>query len=203
MITVVLGGARSGKSAVAERLAAGASLRSGGAEPGGFGPVTYVATWVPDPADADMTARVAVHRARRPAHWELAEVTDGDLAGALRAGEGTVLVDALGMWLAAAAGFAVDADDLCAALTARTGDTIVVSEEVGLGVLPATDGARRFRDALGALNVAVASVADRVLLVVAGRVLDLGGVEIDDASPGPGRGGKVPAPPIAAVGEDG
>jgi adenosyl cobinamide kinase/adenosyl cobinamide phosphate guanylyltransferase len=62
---------------------------------------------------------------------------------------------------------------LCDALRARAGDAVLVSEEVGLGVHPSSEAGRRFRDALGALNVAVAEVADEVLLVVAGRVLPL------------------------------
>jgi adenosyl cobinamide kinase/adenosyl cobinamide phosphate guanylyltransferase len=66
-----------------------------------------------------------------------------------------------------------DSTALCEALTRRRGDTVVVSEEVGLGVHPATEAGRRFRDQLGALNQAVAEIADRVLLVVAGRVLRL------------------------------
>jgi adenosylcobinamide kinase/adenosylcobinamide-phosphate guanylyltransferase len=68
----------------------------------------------------------------------------------------------------------VDAGALCAALTGRPADTVVVSEEVGLGVHPATEDGRRFRDALGTLNQAVAAVADEVLFVVAGRILPLG-----------------------------
>ncbi len=198
MITFVLGGARSGKSAVAEGLADRAARAARGrteAEPAASGRLTYVATWVTDPADADMVARVAAHQARRPSNYELVEVTDGDLAGALRALEGTVLVDALGTWVAAADGFTVDAEDLCSALTARTGDTIVVSEEVGLGVHPSTQGGRRFRDELGLLNLAVAAVADRALLVVAGRTLVLGrpesggAVDPDHGDPAPSSSG--------------
>ena len=159
MITLVLGGARSGKSAVAEGLV-------------GAGAVTYLATMAPDPSDADLAARIAGHRARRPPGWVTVE-TGPDLIGALARAEGTVLLDALGPWVAGAAGFAVDGDALCAALAGRTGDTVVVSEEVGLGVHPATEAGRRFRDALGTLNQRVARVADEVLLVVAGRALPL------------------------------
>ena len=203
MITVVLGGARSGKSAVAERLAAQAAGGRDGAIPGGRGRVTYVATWVPEPSDADMVARVVAHRARRPSDWEVVEVAGNDLAGALRGLGGTVLVDALGTWVAAADDFAVDAGDLCVALKGRTGDTIVVSEEVGLGVHPSTDSGRRFRDALGALNLAVAAVADRALLVVAGRALVLGGTEVDDGGVGPQRGGRGRSPSVGSVEEGG
>jgi adenosyl cobinamide kinase/adenosyl cobinamide phosphate guanylyltransferase len=161
VITLVLGGAGSGKSAVAERLAAGL-----------LPPVTYVATWIPTPADAEMSARVAAHRARRPPAWALVEA-EGDLPVALHQLAGTVLLDSLGTWVGAADAFAVDVDGLCAALRARTGDTVVVSDEVGLGVHPSSDAGRRFRDALGAVNQAVAAVADRAWLVVAGRVLVL------------------------------
>ena len=158
MIHLVLGGARSGKSALAERMA--------GTE------ATYVATWRPDPLDADMAARVATHRARRPPG--LATVEPGDeVVEAVRRCAGTVLVDSLTTWVAAAPRFDVDADGLCAALQARQGSTIVVSDEVGLGVHPSHEAGRRFRDALGAVNQAVAAVADDVVLVVAGRVLRL------------------------------
>jgi adenosyl cobinamide kinase/adenosyl cobinamide phosphate guanylyltransferase len=161
VITLVLGGARSGKSEVAERLAAD-----------GRG-VVYVATATVPEGDADMAARVDAHRRRRPASWHTVEC-GADLVGAVRADvESTLLVDSLGTWVAAVDGFAVDAGALCDALQMRRGDAIVVSEEVGLGVHPSSDAGRRFRDALGALNRAVADAADRVLLVVAGQVLPL------------------------------
>lgn len=161
MITLVLGGTRSGKSAVAERLAARRGL-----------PVTYLATAVADPGDADLAARIAAHRARRPPAWTTREA-GADLPAVLRATRGTVLVDALGTWVAASPDLAVDAGGLCAALVERAGDAVVVSDEVGLGVHPATEVGRRFRDVLGELNQAVATVADEVLLVVAGRTLPL------------------------------
>lgn len=160
MIALVLGGARSGKSKYAERLASDLP-----------DPVTYVATACVD-GDADLAARVAEHRARRPASWTTVE-DDPDLVGVLRATVGTVVLDALGPWVAAAPGFAVDVRALCNALRARAGDAVVVSEEVGLGVHPSTSDGRRFRDALGALNQAVAGVADEVTLVVAGQRLRL------------------------------
>ena len=161
MIILVLGGAASGKSAVAERLA-------GELAP----PVTYVATWEPDPTDVDMGARVAAHRARRPAGWSTLECTL-DLPQVVRALAGTVLIDALGTWVAGPGGERPDVDALCAALRSRSGDTVVVSDEVGLGVHPSTEAGRRFRDVLGAVNQQVATVADRVWMVVAGRVLAL------------------------------
>ncbi len=164
MITLVLGGSRSGKSAVGERLAA--SLGA---------PVTYLPTLdVGD--DAELADRVAAHRSRRPADWVTLEAGAG-LVAALRAATGTALVDSLGPWVAAAEGMVADVDDLCAALTNRRGHSVVVSEEVGMGVHPSSAAGRVFRDALGTVNQAVAGVADDVLLVVAGRVLRLGGGE--------------------------
>jgi adenosyl cobinamide kinase/adenosyl cobinamide phosphate guanylyltransferase len=163
VITLVLGGAASGKSAVAERAAAALGP-----------PVTYVATWEPDPLDADMRARVQAHRDRRPAGWSTVECTT-DLADVARSLQGTVLIDSLGTWVAAAGAAPVDTARLCAALRARQGDTVVVSDEVGLGVHPSSEAGRRFRDVLGAVNQEVAAAADRVWLVVAGRVLALEG----------------------------
>ena len=159
-VTLVLGGARSGKSAVAEGLVARA-----------LPPVTYVATTVVGD-DADLADRVRAHRARRPSWWRTAEV-GAELPALLRAMEGTLLVDSLGAWVAGAPDFAADVDGLCDALRERTGDAVVVSDEVGLGVHPSTDVGRRFRDALGDVNRAVAALADDALLVVAGRVLRL------------------------------
>lgn len=159
-VTLVLGGARSGKSAVAERLASD-----------GAGPVTYVATWVVDEGDADMAARVEAHRSRRPATWTTVET--GDLAAAVRATPGTLLVDSLTTWVAEAASYAVDVEDFCRALADHDGDVVVVSDEVGLGVHPSTEAGRRFRDALGLVNQAVAATSHDVLVVVAGRALGL------------------------------
>ncbi len=159
MITLVLGGARSGKSAIGERLVSRCAP-----------PITYVATATA--TDEDMAARIAAHRARRPAQWTTVEV-GSDLPGALASVEGSVLLDALGTWVAGVADFAVDVEGLRAALAARRGDTVIVSDEVGLGVHPPTDAGRRFRDVLGDVNQAVSEVADEVLLAVAGRVLRL------------------------------
>jgi adenosylcobinamide kinase/adenosylcobinamide-phosphate guanylyltransferase len=160
---LVLGGARSGKSAVAEAVVAGAG-----------GNVTYLATgWPPDPAtDPAWADRVAVHRSRRPPDWRTVEVRT-DLPVILASTDGPVLVDSLGTWVAGAPGFAVDGPALCAALAARPATTVLVSDEVGLGVHPETADGLAFRDALGDLNQAVAEVAGEVLLVVAGRVLAL------------------------------
>ena len=158
---LVLGGTRSGKSEIAEALAAKCGE-----------PVTYVATAAPRGADADFTARIDAHRARRPAAWTTIE-EPVDLAGVLRRVHGTALVDSLGSWVAAAPEFEVATAALCDALRARAGDTVIVSEEVGLSVHPTTEAGRRFVDALGDCNRLVASVCDRVLLVVAGRTIEL------------------------------
>jgi adenosyl cobinamide kinase/adenosyl cobinamide phosphate guanylyltransferase len=160
VIVLVLGGARSGKSAYAERRAA--SLPE---------PVSYVATACVD-GDADLAARVDEHRARRPESWTTIEAGP-DVPDVLRGTPGTVVLDALGPWVATAPDFVVDGAELCDALAGRDGDTIVVSEEVGLGVHPSTAAGQRFRDALGEVNQAVAAVADEVVLVVAGRALRL------------------------------
>jgi adenosyl cobinamide kinase/adenosyl cobinamide phosphate guanylyltransferase len=162
-ITLVLGGARSGKSEVAERLAAGLAR-----------PISYVATGMVDPQhpDPDFEARVAAHRRRRPPEWRTVEA-GADLPAALAGVEGSALVDGLGPWVAASPRFSADAAALCAVLRARTAPTVLVSDEVGLGVHPSTAAGRRFRDALGLVNQAVAAVADEVVLVVAGRVLRL------------------------------
>ena len=161
MIALVLGGARSGKSEVGESLAARLP-----------GPVTYVATAVA--TDSEMADRIATHRARRPATWSTVEVgRGGDLGAALRSLSGTAVVDSLGAWLAGAVSFAVDGEGLCVDIAGRAGDTVVVSDEVGLGVHPSSEMGRHYRDALGALNQRVAARADEVLLVVAGRVLPL------------------------------
>ena len=156
----MLGGARSGKSEVAERIAARLA-----------GPITYLATLLPS-GDPDLAARIAAHRARRRPGGGRSR--PGPAGRRAEVGPGPVLVDALGPWVAASPGMIVDAGALCAALTGRPADTVVVSEEVGLGVHPATEDGRRFRDALGTLNQAVAAVADEVLLVMAGRILPLG-----------------------------
>jgi adenosyl cobinamide kinase/adenosyl cobinamide phosphate guanylyltransferase len=167
MITLVLGGARSGKSELAEQLAA--------AEPG---PVTYIATALV--GDDDFAARVDAHRARRPPSWRTIEAGVG-LIEALASVAGTALVDSLGTWLAASPGFEADVDGLLAVLRKRTGGTVLVSEEVGLGVHPSTEVGGRFRDVLGILNRRVSAAADDVFLVVAGRCIRLEGPPVTGA----------------------
>src|SRR5205807_2011410 len=130
VITLVLGGTRSGKSEVAARLAA----TSGG-------PVTVLATAAPCDDD-DFAARIAAHRACRPQDWTTVEEPH-DVAGALERIDGTLLLDALGTWIANASEFSVDVRGLCDALGRRTGDTIVVSDEVGLSVHAPSAAGRR------------------------------------------------------------
>lgn len=184
MITLVLGGTRSGKSEVAEALVMRASVAGSGP------PITYVATG--QVTDEAMAARVAAHRARRPDGWTTVE-PGRELAGALAAApaDGHLVVDSLGTWVAAHDDLAPDIAGLCAALRSRAahshaGDTVVVSEEVGLGVHATTEVGRQFADVVGELNRAVADEADRVLLVVAGRVLPLDRVgDLDGAARAP------------------
>ncbi len=161
MNTLVLGGARSGKSAVAEGMAATLDAE-----------VTYLATSVVDPSDVEFAERVDRHRRRRPATWTTVEA-GRDLSYHLATVAGVVLVDSLGSWVSAHDDLDVDVEDLVDALVGRGSRTVVVSEEVGLGVHPATDVGRHFRDVLGTVNQRVADVCDHVVLVVAGRVLPL------------------------------
>ena len=162
MITLVLGGARSGKSEIAERIAA----RSAGR-------VTYVATGAA--TDEEMAARIAAHRVRRPGSWATVELgAGGDLAATLRGTPGTVLVDSLGSWVAGLASpIEGDAEKVVDALRGRTDDAVLVSEEVGMSVHPMTEAGRHFVDALGTLNQAVGAAADDVVLAVAGRAVRL------------------------------
>lgn len=182
MIELVIGGARSGKSAYAEQQALTSGLR-----------VTYLAT--AQAHDAEMQRRIAHHRARRPADWACVEAPL-ELAAALRkqaAPDACLLVDCLTLWLTnlffagraaqqAEAGEAVD----CARLSGETqalldalptlpGRIILVSNEVGWGIVPMHPVSRLFADEQGRLNQRVAAVCDRVTLVAAGLPLSLKG----------------------------
>ncbi|SHK29961.1 adenosylcobinamide kinase / adenosylcobinamide-phosphate guanylyltransferase [Nocardiopsis flavescens] len=174
---LVTGGARSGKSAEAElRLLA---------EPR----VSYVATGEPADADRDpeWARRVALHTARRPRWWETEETRD--LSSLLRRAGGAVLIDCLGTWLTAAmdrhglwdeepapgAEKRVEAEvrDLLEAWRTTRAYVVAVTNEVGSGVVPATRSGRLFRDHLGRLNQWAAAESEEVVLVTAGRVLEL------------------------------
>ena len=159
-LTLVLGGARSGKSRYAE-----AAIMVSPA------PWVYVAT--AEPFDAEMTARIAEHRGRRGGQWQTIEAPL-DLAGAIAGApaSATVLVDCLTLWLNNLMfnNRDIDAETqrLEAALAARQAPTVLVSNEVGSGIVPDNAEARRFRDLQGRLNQRIAARADRVVLLVAG-----------------------------------
>ncbi len=163
---LVLGGARSGKSAFAERLV----LESG------LAPV-YLATGAA--GDGEMAERIAEHRARRGAAWTTVE-EPRDLVGALAretAPGRAVLVDCLTLWLANRmfdkADLAAETCGLTGALMSVRGPVVLVSNETGFGIVPDNPLARRFRDAQGRLNQAVAAAVHRVVLVAAGLPLVL------------------------------
>ena len=138
------------------------------------GPATYIATATGYESDADFSARIAQHRARRDPAWRTYELTPAlDLGAALGACPGPVIVDSIGTWVAGHEGFDVDVEGLLVALAARDAPTVLVSDEVGWGVHPSSEAGREFRDALGNLNLRLAELADEALLVVAGRVLEL------------------------------
>jgi adenosylcobinamide kinase / adenosylcobinamide-phosphate guanylyltransferase len=169
MLTVLLGGARSGKS----HLAVEAALRTNR-------PVTFVAT--AEAFDADLTDRIARHRAERPP-WPTIEAPV-DLAGALAQvhAPAFVIVDCITVWVGNLFHHEpqVDTrqqryDDLLDVLAARRSenDVVVVSNEVGLGVHPETSLARDYRDELGRVNQRLAALADRTLFLVAGKALSL------------------------------
>ena len=170
MLTVLTGGARSGKSAAAVAAAA-----TSGA------PVTYIAT--AEPGDDEMAERIQRHRAERPAHWTTLE-EPRDLATAVASVDldATLVIDCLGMWVTnrlledpppASAAVVEEAAGLAGELAARPGLTLVVTNEVGSGVVPATPLGREFRDLLGSVNQAMVRAADAAYLVVAGRLLPL------------------------------
>ena len=175
MRILVTGGVRSGKSTHAEALI-------------GDEPATYVAPG-PSPdvdTDPDWAARIDAHRARRPDAWSTLETAA--VADAIATASGPVLVDCLGTWLTAvvddAEGWdlhpdtvhdlvATGADAVAEAVRSCAHDVVVVTNEVGLGVVPEHRSGRLFRDLLGTTNQRVAAACDEVHLVVAGRVLRL------------------------------
>jgi len=178
---LILGGARSGKSRLAEQRATAHG-----------GPVTVIAT--AEAGDDEMAARIARHRADRPAHWRVIEAPTG-LAAALTdaaSDTGCVIVDCLTLWLsnlltrdpaALSAPHSADhlslwQDELSAlidGLDKLPGEVILVANEVGLGLVPETPVGRLFRDEAGRLNQAVAAACDRVTFVAAGLPLTLKG----------------------------
>jgi adenosylcobinamide kinase/adenosylcobinamide-phosphate guanylyltransferase len=167
-VTLVLGGARSGKSRYAETVVAGAAA---------FG--TYIAT--AEAGDAEMAARIAAHRAQRGPFWRTIE-EPFDLAGAIRRHAEParpILVDCLTLWLSNLMGadrvVAHESETLRAALREAAGPVVLVANEVGLGLVPETPLGREFRDATGRVNQDIAALADRVVFVAAGLPLVLKG----------------------------
>lgn len=165
-ITLVLGGARSGKSRYAERLVEAAAAHG-----------TYCAT--AEPGDDEMAARIAAHRARRGAFWHTVEAPLA-LAGTIAAEaapERPLLIDCLTLWLSNVmlVERPVEAEiaALHAALRDADGPVVLVANEVGMGLVPETPLGRRFRDAAGWLNQEMAALADRVVFVAAGLPLVL------------------------------
>lgn len=170
-LTLILGGARSGKSTHGERLATGALH---GAPPH---PAVYIAT--AQAGDVEMATRIVAHRSRRGAHWttieeplKLAEA----LTSAAAHGQ-PILVDCLTLWLSNLMHDGADLDEATDELAHTLGDcvppVVMVSNEVGLGIVPDTPLGRAFRDAQGRLNMRLAELADRVILMSAGLPLIL------------------------------
>ena len=167
-LTFLVGGARSGKSSLAVRFAAESGR-----------PVVFVAT--SEARDEEMAARIESHRGERPPEWSTVEAPL-DLAGALVAApeEACVVLDCLTLWTSNAleAGWSDEkvaevAAEVAGLAAARTALTVVVSNEVGLGVVPDTPLGRRYRDVHGRVNAIFAAAAERACLVVAGRALEL------------------------------
>ena len=176
MLTLVLGGARSGKSRHAQSLAAAAGA-----------PVLVVATAAPVSPDEDpeMAARIARHRADRPSHWKTLEAPL-DVVGAVRSAESVVLVDCVTIWISnllyehralerpsREKKILGEVEALAAVL--RKSEAIAVSNQVGEGIVPETPLAREFRDLQGQANQILAREASRVVLLVAGIPLTLKG----------------------------
>lgn len=165
-LTLVLGGARSGKSHFAEGLVTSCPA-----------PWLYVATG--EARDAEMTQRIALHVQRRGAGWETREVPFdlADFIGSEGADSRPMLIDCLTLWLTnvmlADRDVAAERTKLLEAFGEARGPIVAVSNEVGLGIVPENALARRFRDEQGRLNAAVAALADTVVLVAAGLPLTL------------------------------
>jgi len=167
-LVLLLGGARSGKSALAVALAQASRL-----------PVSFLAT--AEARDEEMSERIARHRADRPAEWTTIE-EPLELAGAIDAvgADSCLVLDCLSLWVANMLERGADeglieerAREAAARVAARSRLSIAVSNEVGLGIVPVTELGRRYRDVLGRVNMLWAEAASGSALVVAGRVLNL------------------------------
>jgi adenosylcobinamide kinase / adenosylcobinamide-phosphate guanylyltransferase len=167
-VTLVLGGARSGKSRYAEDLIERAAACG-----------TYCAT--AEPGDAEMQARIATHRARRGPFWHTVEepLSLAAVVAAEASAERPLMIDCLTLWLSnlMLAGRSSEEETVtfAAALRLAAGPIVLVANEVGLGLVPETALGRSFRDAAGRLNQEIAAVADRVAFIVAGLPLMLKG----------------------------
>jgi len=159
-LTLVLGGARSGKSRYAEALVM-------------TSPAPWVYVAIAEPFDDEMRARIAEHRSRRGEEWQTIDAPT-DLAGAIEDApeDCTVLVDCLTLWLNnlmfRKINIETAIENLETALAGREAQTVLVSNETGLGIVPDNAEARRFRDLQGRLNQRIAAMAGRVVLMVAG-----------------------------------
>jgi adenosylcobinamide kinase / adenosylcobinamide-phosphate guanylyltransferase len=168
-LTLLLGGARSGKSALAVREASAWE-----------GPIVFVAT-ADARNDVELAARIERHRAERPSDWDiLEEPLEVEAVLARVSGDSFLVLDCLTLWTANAleAGWNDAAVERVAATIAslaagRRSPTVVISNEVGMGIVPPTPLGRRYRDLLGRVNTIFAAAADRTYLVVAGRRLEL------------------------------
>jgi len=163
-LVVYVGGARSGKSSLAVERARAATA-----------PVVFVATG--EAGDEEMADRIRRHRAERPADWvTIEEPEDLDRALAAVADGATVILDCLSLWVANVLerdGVEALSEDAVHRATTRSGLTIAVTNEVGLGIVPDNTLARRYRDVLGRVNATWVAAADEAYLVVAGRTLRL------------------------------
>jgi adenosylcobinamide kinase/adenosylcobinamide-phosphate guanylyltransferase len=168
-VTLVLGGARSGKSRYAQEFAAS------------FGRVVFIAT--ARRSDAEMRARIARHRRERPASWKTVEIVKGLDRAILDEGPSAdlLLIDCLAVYLANLMGrkggqgskIRTHIESVCEAVRGAKPSVVMVSNEVGCGVVPPYPSGREFRDLLGELNQQVAKVADKVIFMVAGLPLIL------------------------------
>ena len=166
--TFLVGGARSGKSSLAVRLASAFG-----------GPVVVVAT--AEARDDEMAERIRAHRSGRPPEWEVVEAPMGLLAAIVGIREdGSVILDCLTLWVSNALEEGLSEGDIdgearkvASTLARRAAPSVVVSNEVGLGIVPDNALARRFRDAAGLLNQAVAAAVEEVVLLTAGLPLTL------------------------------
>lgn len=172
-VTLVLGGARSGKSRYAESLAPGSGTRR-----------VYVAT--AEPVDDEMAGRIAAHRARRGPAWRTVEAPIGlpQAIGRESTPRTWLLVDCLTVWLGNLMHHGLDIDDarqaLLGSLAAAPGPVVLVANEVGLGIVPDNAMARAFRDHAGRINQAVARMAGTVCFVAAGIPVTLKGARPPD-----------------------